>query len=436
MPGRGAIGGAIRRSRVAWVAAVLTLFGAPLVLGAAGPVGASGWTPQAPLFAPDAAVNDNFGTVAISGFGSTAIVGAYDKAFDGKNEVGAAYIFFDNAGTWSFQAELTASDRAEGDAFGSSVAITKDGSTVVVGAPFKTVAGKIKAGAAYVFTRSGTTWAQAAELTGNPSGRGNTFGSSVAINGIATRIAVAAPLRSVGGLRRAGTVSVFVKTGSAWSPDALLTEPDPQAGDYFGWALVAKETQVLASSPFHVNLNGSTGAVYGFDDPGGPYVQQTLLTASDGAAPDHFGSSLSLSGAAMAVGAPAHKVGGKREGAAYVFTHSDTTGIWRQRAELLPPDGNQGDDFGETTAISGTILVIGDPFHTVGSNASQGVAYVFTGAAASWAQSAELTASDGGPFTEFGGSVGASATTVMVGEPLHSVGALTGAGRVDVFEAS
>jgi len=417
----------------------VTLLAAAVAIGAPAAAGAtarpSGWVQQNPLTAPDAAVNDNFGTVVISGFGSTAIVGAYDKSFDGHDEVGAVYVYVKNGSAWDFQAELTASDRAEGDAFGASVSTTKDGSTVVVGAPFKTVAGKTDAGAAYVFTRTGTAWTQTVELTGAPSGRGNSFGSTVAINGIATRIAVAAPLRSVAGLRRAGAVFVYKRTGATWSPAATLTESAPQANDYFGWALAGKETQIVASSPFHVNANGSSGVVDGFDDPTGTYVQQTALTAGDGHANDGFGWSLSILGAVMAVGAPDHAVNGTAAGAAYVFTHSDSTGIWTPRAELVAPDGARRDNFGETISVAGTTIVVGDPDHRVGSNAAQGVAYVFTGASSTWTQQAELTASDAGPFTEFGGSVAASDTTVMVGEPQHDVGAASGAGRVDVFES-
>ena len=73
--------------------------------------------------------------------------------------------------------KLTASDAAAGDAFGCSVAIS--GSTAVVGAPGK----NSKRGAAYVFMRSGTAWSQQAELTASDGAAGDAFGSSVAISG-------------------------------------------------------------------------------------------------------------------------------------------------------------------------------------------------------------------------------------------------------------
>src|SRR5439155_18222540 len=108
------------------------------------------WSPVAELTAPDGAPFDYFGEVALSG--STAVIGA-----DGKDTfTGAAYIFQSSGGRWSFQAELTASDAAQLDYFGSSVGVS--GSTVLVGA-FGT---NDETGSAYVFTGSGATWTQVA----------------------------------------------------------------------------------------------------------------------------------------------------------------------------------------------------------------------------------------------------------------------------------
>jgi hypothetical protein len=230
-------------------------------------------------------------------------------------------------------------------------------------------------------------------------------------------------------------VYVFKGRGAAWTQDAMLTLSDPAPDDYFGWAVAAKETQVLASSPFHTNPNGSSGAVYGFEAPTGTYVQKTVLTAFDGKVDDNFGWSLDISIATMVVGARNH-VGPNGTGAAYVFTHSDRTGIWKYRTELLPPDGSSGGAFGESIAISGTVVAVGDPFHDVGANASQGVAYVFTGAASTWTLDDEITATDAGALTEFGQAVAASSTTVMVGEPDHQIDTLSGAGLVDLFTPS
>jgi hypothetical protein len=408
-------------------------FGSMATAASAASAAPASWSPQPSITAPDAATGDGFGSrVVISTSGTTAFASAYLKELDGKDEVGAVYVFVKSGGAWTFQAELTASDRAEGDGFGAAISTTKDGSSVVIGAPFKTVAGKSEAGAAYVFSRSGTTWTQQAELTGTPSGRGNGFGSEVAINGIATYLAVSAPVRSAAGQRRAGAVYVFHRVRTTWPQAAFLTEPTPSANDYFGWALAVKESQVLVSSPFHTNQNGSTGAVYSFENPGGgSYVLHATLTATNGQPGDGFGWALSESVATLVVTARNH-VSAHGVGAVYVFTHSDKTEIWTPRGAILPPDGASDDDFGESVSISNGTIAIGDPYH----GDDQGAVYVFTGANKTWTQQAELIAPEGSGFAEFGNAVAASVATVMVGDPLHDVGGASGAGQVDVFAGS
>jgi hypothetical protein len=135
---------------------------------------------QADLSAADGTANDQFGSsVAVSG--STVVVGAADK----NSTTGAAYVFVRSGSTWAQQAKLTASDGAIDDYFGWSVAIS--GSTVIVGAPYNTS----QIGAAYVFTRSGSTWAQQAELNAFDGAVGDEFGYSVVISG--PTVAVGAP---------------------------------------------------------------------------------------------------------------------------------------------------------------------------------------------------------------------------------------------------
>jgi uncharacterized repeat protein (TIGR03803 family) len=129
------------------------------------------WTQQAELTASDGVADDGLGySVAVSG--STVVAGAPGK----NSSTGAAYVFVRSGTTWTQQAELTASDGAPQDAFGTSVA--SSGSTAVAGA-----LGGNTVGAAYVFMRSGTTWTQQDELTASDGTSGDAFGLSVAISG-------------------------------------------------------------------------------------------------------------------------------------------------------------------------------------------------------------------------------------------------------------
>ena len=152
---------------------------------------------------------------------------------------GSAYVFTRNTGTgvWSEAAMLTASVPTENDHFGISVAI--DGDTVVVGAhqleyPLSNIVVS-RSGAAYVFTRPSGGWAdmtQTAELTpGTAGAAGDRFGVSVAVRG--DTVVVGAHQHD----GNAGAAYVFTKSGTAWvstSTAAKLTASDSAASDQFG----------------------------------------------------------------------------------------------------------------------------------------------------------------------------------------------------------
>ena len=106
---------------------------------------------------------------------------------------------------------------------------------------------------------------------------------------------------------------------------------------------------------------------------------------------------------------------------------------WVQRAELTASDGAFFDQFGISVAVSGSTAVVGANLHTVGSNTDQGAAYVFVESGGTWSQQAELTASDGGKYDNFGWSVAASGSTAVVGAFQHMVGSNTQQGAAYVM---
>ena len=137
---------------------------------------------QAKLTASDGAAYDYFGcSVAVSGDGSTAVIGAHGDDDIGNNS-GSVYVFTRSGSSWTQQAKLTASDGASGDLFGYSVAVSGDGSTAVIGAHGDDDRG-IDSGSAYVFTRSGSSWTQQAKLTASDGAASDLFGWSVAVSG-------------------------------------------------------------------------------------------------------------------------------------------------------------------------------------------------------------------------------------------------------------
>ena len=117
---------------------------------------------QAELYAPDRGARDLFGwSIALSG--ESALTGAPGHETAGKPYAGAAYVFTRSAGIWTAPVLLTAPDGAAYDQFGTSVALSGD--TALVGAPIHEVAGKVGAGAVYVFTLTGGSWTPQATLT-------------------------------------------------------------------------------------------------------------------------------------------------------------------------------------------------------------------------------------------------------------------------------
>ena len=200
------------------------------------PVALSGIQPQT-LRAKNSAANDQFGIrVALSGDGNTALVGATGKAVGGKAGAGAAYVFTRRApgDGWNLQQVLTASDGAAQDGFGFSVALSGDGTSAVVGAWEKTIGGHTHAGAAYVFTRSGRTWTQQQELTAADAADSDGFGSAVALSSDGSTILVGAFGRTVGGKAEAGAAYVYTRSGGRWTQRFTLTAANGAAGDSFG----------------------------------------------------------------------------------------------------------------------------------------------------------------------------------------------------------
>ena len=167
------------------------------------------------LTASDAAEGDQFGR-RVSVSGDLAIVGAR-RDDDAGGESGSAYIFRRTGTNWSEEAKLTASDPAAGDFFGFSVSISGD--LAIVGAPFDDDAGN-QSGSAYVFRRTGTSWSQEAKLTATEAAADDQFGVSVSISG---DLAVVGAFGDDDAGSTSGAAYIFRRTGTSWAEEAKLT---------------------------------------------------------------------------------------------------------------------------------------------------------------------------------------------------------------------
>lgn len=388
-------------SRRVFLRPVLGLLAAAMLLVVVAAPGAAGTFTQQELIASDAQSGDLFGGLVAIN-GSTLAVGAPGK----NSSAGAAYVFVQSGGTWSQRAELTASDSVVGDEFGSAVVFASSGDgqpELIVGAQGK----NSSTGAVYVFIRSGSSWLQQQVLTASDGNPGDLFGWDTKVSG--SSLLVIAPGKS----SNTGAAYVFVQSGQNWIQQAELTASDGTAGDTFGFAGAISGPTVVVGAP---NKSLGAGAAYVFNRTGGTWAQQQELTAPDAAAV-LFGRYVVTTGSTAVVDA-----GGLGGGVAYVFTR--TAGVMSLQQRLRASDEVPGDRFGLGMAIDDSSLVLGAP----GKNSFTGAAYVFTSGDSGWTQQAEFTPLDGAAGDLFGLYVAVSGSTVLVGAPVHA-----GAGAAYVF---
>ena len=258
--------------------------------GAQYPLVVDPFVQQAELTASDGAAGDQFGfSIALSGDGNTAVVGAFGHTVNGNVYQGAAYVFTNSGGNWSQQAELSASDGAAGDWFGDSVALSGDGNTAVLGASGHAVNGNQIQGAAYVFTNSAGSWSQQAELTASDGVYDDEFGISVALSSDGNTALVGALFHTVNGnTNYQGAAYVFANSAGSWSQQQELTASDGAGGDLFGNSVTLSSdgNTALAGAPYHtVNGNANQGAAYTFVNSPNP----TTTTIASNPNPSSYG---------------------------------------------------------------------------------------------------------------------------------------------------
>jgi hypothetical protein len=366
--------------------------------------------------------------VSISG--DYAIVGAYMEDHDltgGKflDKAGAAYILKNNSGTWTLVQKLVATDRAEDDQFGYSVAISGD--YAIVGAPRKTVKVGFDlesyAGAAYIFKNTSGTWSQLSKLVSKEPNFADEFGYSVAIS--EDYAIVGAPYDDV------PSAQIYKRDSTKWFFEQTITSGVTGNGDRFGWSVGVSGNFVIVGEPFDgstapVNYAKSGSAYIFFRGSSGTWKQSAQLNASDKAAGDEFGNSVAISGDYAIIGAmleDQNASGGaslNSAGSAYIFKRNANDGSWKQSKKIVASDREASDMFGVSVSISGDFAIVGaynEDQDKAGANTltDAGSAYIFKNTAGSWAQVDKIVASDRGGYDLFGYSVAISGDYAIVG---------------------
>jgi hypothetical protein len=397
------------------------------------------WTQQAYVKASNPGLNDHFGSsVALSRDGNTMAVAAHWEASaatgvngnqndDSLPQAGAVYIFTRTGTNWTQQAYIKASNtgnaaQGDGDQFGFSLALSGDGNTVAVGAITEDSGARQingnqsddtaqSAGAVYVFSRTGTTWAQQAYIKSANQDGGDLLGFSVGLSFDGNTLAAAAFNESGGGKgfnppddnksQGSGALYIFTRQNGGWSQQAYIKASRGETSDGFGFATSISEdgnTVAVGSgdeacltpgidppgcendAPPGRGANIWVGAAYVFVRTGTTWSEQTFIKAPNARPYNSFGVRLALSGDGNALAVTSylednaghgvrppqvqqfliqeifngwreHKNEAEESGAAYLFTRSG--GKWTAGAYIKGDNTDAGDEFGSAVAISG-----------------------------------------------------------------------------------
>ena len=324
--------------------------------------------------------------------------------------------------------KLTAGGETGPGQFGWQVALSDDGNTALIGAP----ADNGNLGAAWVFTRSGTTWTQQGpKLTAGEEGANGAFGSSVALSGDGNTALIGVPGDKVLSGPQ-GSAWVFNRSGSTWTRAEKLTAPFGGAKDLFGLsvAISSDGSTAVAGAPGDEEGEGvawifkSSAGKWSVDEgvdsceerefPPGICIKREEETGEDGG----LGASVALSsdGKTLVTGAPGDEGGS-------VWTYTETgLGIFpyvKSGGKIAPPsDATAKPEFGTAVALSsdaGTLLASGS-----NDNSGVGAVWAFTRSSFKWKQQGPKITAEGevGPG-EFGTSIALSAdgNTAIVGSP-------------------
>jgi hypothetical protein len=360
--------------------------------------------------------------------------------------------------------------------FGTSVAVSADGSTMAVGARGEASEAtgingnqadnsQTYAGAVYVFTQSNGVWSQQAYVKASNTAAWYAFGSSVALSADGNTLAVGSIGESgsstgINGSQAQtcsqcsiGAAYVFTRSSQTWSQQAYIKAAYNNYGQNFGEsvAMSADGNTLAVGEPQDASnatgINGNpadnsdpgAGAVYVFARVGSTWSQQAYVKSAMPQPSAAFGSAIALSGDASTLAIAA---GGESnipfnpnnpapgDGAVYVFANS--AGTWSQQAHFFPPIANSGEGFGCAVSISndGNVLAIGaagDPSNATGINGdksnsaafSAGAAFIFARSSGAWTQQTYFKASNTMANQLFGAALALSpdASTLVVGAP-------------------
>jgi len=286
--------------------------------------------------------------------------------------------------------------------------VSISGDYAIVGAPLDDDKGT-DSGSAYIFKWDGTIWVEQQKLTASDGAAGDRFGWFISISG---DYAIVGAFYGDSGK---GSAYIFKWDGTIWVEQQKLTASDGAAFDQFGCSVSISGDYAIVGARQDDDKGTYSGSAYVFKWDGTIWVEQQKLTASDGAVNDLFGVAVSVNGDCAIVGANRDDDNGTDSGSAYIFKWDGT--IWIEQQKLTASDGAVNDQFGCSVSISGDYAIVG-AYYDDDKGTDSGSAYIFKWDGTSWVRQQKLTASDGAVNDIFGVSVSISGDYAIVGARL------------------
>jgi hypothetical protein len=309
-------------------------------------------------------------------------------------------------------------------------AVSVNGDYAAVSATEDTLNATTTSGSVYVYHRVNGNWVLEARILAPDAASGDEFGYTVCLAG--DDLIVGAVAKHNGAVNYQGAAYVFHRNGQNWPLQQKLLASDGTANAFFGGEVeISGNTAIVGAHGTKVGNNISQGAVYVFTRNGAVWTQQAKLLADDGAAEAYFGTSASLDGDFMAIGASSAKTNGVTHGAVYIFVKVGNT--WLQQKKVLSNSPLGGGRFGLSVSLHNDLLVVGAPSEKYAATQA-GVVHVYRRSGSSWIHSHTLFPVSEEYDTRFGTTVLVRDGYIFVSSPRERVGDIS-PGMVHVYKA-
>lgn len=321
---------------------------------------------------------------------------------------------------------IAATDQTKACNFGSALAI--DNNLLVVGASRAEVLG-VPTGKVYFYTLSAAGEPVLINAAGPSLGQSSGyFGSSVAASG--NYVLMGAHQYDALPKIDQGAAFVFHKLGANWVQHSMLQPSDGQADDLFGSSVALSGNYAAIAA---VQKNNRRGKVYIFQNLGNQWTEVSAIDCPAGGTLNRFGSALLLHGDSLFVGSSEFNgVIANQTGKVYLYVRSGNN--WNLVSSIVPQGASWGEGFGSSLSLKGDHLLVGAPQANVKANNGQGKAYVFRKMGSVWVQEAVLCASNGNSAERFGTALVLSAGSAVVAAPYAAFQGNEQHGRIYYFE--